>query len=160
MLSVLKYCQTRTLCVVLNLQVSQHTHCPQNTPQTYKYGALQAALQKWQPLPLQWSPARQDIPVPSLSKEVIFMSCCSLLHREVIAVKPSPWSGKSWAQGLAQPPQGWLKDILLSLGVESKEFCKLKLLGYADFLKTLLQHLPLQFPGCIYRFRLIVSAYC
>lgn len=46
MLSVLKYCQTRTFCVVLNLQVSQHTQSPQNTPQTYKDGALQAALQK------------------------------------------------------------------------------------------------------------------
>jgi len=46
------------------------------------------------------------------------------------------------------------------LGVESEESQKLKLLVYADFLKMLLQHLALQCPGFIYRFRFRVSAYC
>lgn len=126
-----------------------------------QYWVLEAAFQRWQSMPLQWAPAKKDIPSPSLSEEIMFMSCCSLLHRKVVDVRPCPWSVKSWAQRLAQPPEWWLKEILLlSLGVESEDLHKIKLLGYADFLKMFLHHLPLQFPGFMYRFRFRVSVHC
>lgn len=115
MFSILRYCQTHTFCV-FNLQISHPTQFPQNPPQTYKYWVLQAVLQRWKPLLLQWWAERQDLPSPLLLEEVLFTSSCSMLWGEVIDQVHGHWQKLSPGAGTTSPV--CLKEILLVLGID------------------------------------------